>query len=372
MSLRDQTLPPFVHNAWYVAGWADELKSGERLGRTFLGQPVALFRTASGQVGALEDRCVHRAMPLSAGVVDGEALRCLYHGLEFGTHGRCTHIPAQDKIPATAKVRSFPLVERDAMLWIWMGDAERADENAIPDYAFHRDPVWAWRGAHFHVKGNWQLLIDNLMDLSHLPYIHPHTIGGNPELHFKTRTVATRQPNGVRVERRMPASVPPPTYVAAKGFKGLVDRWQEIEFEPILIRIHTGACDEGTGAYDGKREHGFSMRGFHGITPETESTTHYFWSMATNVTTGDIPDLVFEQTARTFEEDQIVLELQQRRIEQSPERPIMDIASDVGGRFTRQFIRNLLRNDGANGQVNLVSSEGGEQFAVGQAGSAEN
>jgi vanillate O-demethylase monooxygenase subunit len=139
-----------------------------------------------------------------------------------------------------------------------------------------------------------------------------------------------------------------------------------------LIRIHTGACDEGTGAYDGKREHGFSMRGFHGITPETESTTHYFWSMATNVTTGDIPDLVFEQTARTFEEDQIVLELQQRRIEQSPERPIMDIASDVGGRFTRQFIRNLLRNDGANGQVNLVSSEGGEQFAVGQAASAEN
>jgi vanillate O-demethylase monooxygenase subunit len=177
MSLRDQTLPPFVHNTWYVAGWADELKSGERLGRTFLGQPVALFRTASGQVGALEDRCVHRAMPLSAGVVDGEALRCLYHGLEFGTHGRCTHIPAQDKIPATAKVRSFPLVERDAMLWIWMGDAERADENAIPDYAFHRDPVWAWRSAHFHVKGNWQLLIDNLMDLSHLPYIHPHTIG---------------------------------------------------------------------------------------------------------------------------------------------------------------------------------------------------
>lgn len=334
---------PFLFDAWYVAGWSTDLKPGERIGRTFLNQPIVLFRTASGEAGALEDRCCHRAMQLSHGHVDGEILRCTYHGLEFGTDGICSRIPAQEKIPKTACVRSYPLVEQDAMLWIWMGDPAKADATRIPSHNYHNDPKWAWRGAHFPVNGNWELLVDNLMDLSHLPYIHPNTIGGNPELHFKTKTETTKLPNGVKVERRMPASVPPPTYVDAKGFEGLVDRWQEIEFMPVMIRIHTGACDVDTGAYEGKRDHGFSMLGFHGITPETERTTHYFWSMATNILDGDIPDVVFEQTARTFKEDQEVLELQQVRMEADPNRPMLDIASDVGGRQARQLIRKLIR-----------------------------
>ncbi|RZF63679.1 aromatic ring-hydroxylating dioxygenase subunit alpha [Sphingomonas populi] len=341
----DQTAgkaPAFLFDAWYVAGWADDLTPGSKVGRTFLNQPIVLFRTETGALGALEDRCCHRAMQLSHGHVDGQILRCTYHGMEYGTDGICTRIPAQEKIPPTARVRSYPLVEQDAMLWIWMGDAQRADPATIPAYPVHHDPRFAWRGAHFPVNGNWQLLIDNLMDLSHLPYIHPKTIGGNPELHFKTKTETTKLPNRVRVERRMPASVPPPTYVTARGFTGLVDRWQEIEFEPVLIRIHTGACDVNTGAYEGRREHGFSMLGFHGITPETERTTHYFWSMATNVLDNDTPDIVFEQTAATFREDQEVLELQQVRMEAEPERPLLDIASDTGGRAARQLIRRLM------------------------------
>ena len=337
----------FIYDLWYVAGWSADLKPGDRVGRTFLNQPVVLFRTEAGSVGALEDRCCHRAMQLSHGQVDGEILRCTYHGLEFGTDGICSRIPAQDKIPKTACVRSFPLVERDAMLWIWMGNPAKSDPATIPGHHYHGDPKWAWRSAHFPVNGNWELLVDNLMDLSHLPYIHPKTIGGNPELHFKAKTEASKLPNGVRVQRRMPASVPPPTYVAAKGFAGLVDRWQEIEFYPVMIRIHTGACDVDTGAYDGQRDHGFSMLGFHGITPETERTTHYFWSMATNILENGIPDVVFEQTARTFKEDQEVLELQQVRMEADPDRPLIDIASDVGGRHTRQLIRRLIRAERA-------------------------
>ena len=338
----------FLRNVWYVAGFAGDLKPGERVGRTFLNQPVALWRSTSGQAYALEDRCVHRAMPLSAGSVVGEAIRCPYHGLEFGGDGRCTRIPAQQQIPNTAKVRGFPLVERQGLLWIWMGDARQADHDLIPDYVVHEDPRYAWRSSYFHVAGNWQLLVDNLMDLSHLPYIHANTIGGNPELHFRTKTQSHKLPNGVRVTRHMPDSDPPPTYVDAAGFKGKIDRWQEIEFEPVLIRIHTGACDAGTGAYEGHRDHGFSMFGFHGITPETETTTHYFWSMATNILTAPIPDVVFEQTDRTFREDMEVLELQQRRLSADPDRPLLDIASDVGGRHTRQLIAKLLkaeRND---------------------------
>ncbi|WP_395396748.1 aromatic ring-hydroxylating dioxygenase subunit alpha [Novosphingobium sp. BL-8A] len=331
----------YLKDLWYVAGWSSDLAPGERVGRTFLDQQVVLWRSADGVVSALEDRCIHRAMPLSAGVVDGAVIRCPYHGLEFGGNGRCTRIPAQDRVPDTARIRAYPLVERQGLLWIWMGDAHRADPALVPDYPIHEDPVYAWRSAHFPVNGNWQLLVDNLMDLSHLPYIHANTIGGNPELHFSTRTRSEKLPNGVRVVRHMPDSVPPPTYVDAAGFTGRIDRWQEIEFEPLLIRIHTGACDAGTGAFEGRRDHGFSMRGFHGITPETETTTHYFWSMATNILDNGVPDEVFEQTARTFREDQEVLELQQLRISADPGHAMIDIASDVGGRHTRQLIARL-------------------------------
>lgn len=333
----------YLRNLWYVAGWSSDLRPGERVGRTFLEQPVVLWRSEAGVVSALADRCSHRAMPLSAGVVDGEAIRCPYHGLEFGANGRCTRIPAQDKVPESANVRSYPLVERQGLLWIWMGDPAKADVSLIPDYPIHEDPRYAWRSAHFPVNGNWQLLIDNLMDLSHLPYIHAKTIGGNPELHFRTKTQSEKLPNGVRVVRHMPGSLPPPTYVDAAGFTGLIDRWQEIEFEPMIIRIHTGACEAGTGAYSGQRDHGFSMLGFHGITPETATTTHYFWSMSTNILDNGVPEEVFEQTARTFREDQEILELQQLRISSDPNHSMVDIASDVGGRHTRQFIARLFR-----------------------------
>lgn len=334
----------FYYNCWYVAAWGSDLLPGRHLTRTYLNEPVVLFRTASGKLGALEDRCCHRALPLSYGQVDGEIIRCSYHGLEYAVSGRCMHIPAQEIIPEAAKVRAYPLVEQEGILWIWMGDAANADPDRIPRHPHHTDAAWGWRSETFHLKGNWQLLADNLMDLSHLPYIHPHTIGGNPELHFKTKTEATRLTDGVRVQRHMPNSAPPPTYLAAKSFKGLIDRWQEIEFHPLYIRIHTGGCDAGTGAYEGRREHGFSMLGFHGITPETERTTHYIWSMATNILENDMPALVFDQTARTFREDQGVLEQQQLRIEVDPARPMLDIASDNGGRMTRQFIRRLLQS----------------------------
>ena len=332
----------FLMNNWYVAGWAADLAPGTVLARRFLGLPVALFRTVSGEIGALEDRCCHRAMPLSSGVVEGEALRCFYHGLEFDTNGACVKVPAQDKVPSSARVKSYKLVARNQVLWIWLGEQLQADDATIPDYPVHDDPAWAWRSSYFHLQGNWQLLIENLLDLSHLSYVHPKTIGGNPAIHFRAEMTTTRSDRGVRVERRMPDSVPPPTYVAAKGFQGHIDRWQEIEFEPVLIRINTGGCDAGTGAYEGRRAHGLSMLGFHGITPETETTTHYFWSMATNVLTDGVPDKVFQQTYDTFEEDQVVLEQQQRRLSEDPLRPKVDIVSDAGGNHARRVLARLM------------------------------
>jgi vanillate O-demethylase monooxygenase subunit len=226
-----------------------------------------------------------------------------------------------------------------------MGTADWADPAHIPRHPHHGDPAWAWRSDHFHLQGNWQLLIDNLMDLSHLPYIHPHTIGGDPATHFRAEMKTVRTDTGVFVQRRMPNSKAPPTYVAAKGFSGPIDRWQEIEFLPVMLRIHTGACDAGTGAYEGRRDHGFSMVGFHGVTPETATTTHYFWSMATNILTDGVIDTVFDQTAATFREDQLVLERQQARLADFPDQPLVDIASDAGGNLVRRQLAALMQTE---------------------------
>lgn len=332
----------FLRNAWYVAGWSSELPTGATIARRYLGESVVLFRTESGEVAALEDRCRHRAAPLSQGHVAGEMIRCAYHGLEYDRRGICTKIPSQDRIPDRARVRAYPIHEQDAAIWIWMGEPDRADVAAVPRHPVHADPQWAWRSDHFQVAGNWQLLIDNLMDLSHLPYIHPNTIGGDPQTHFRAKTEVQREPGGVVVRRYMPNSAPPPTYVAAKGFTGPIDRWQEIEFEPVMLRIHTGGCDAGTGAYEGRRSHGFSMMGFHGITPETERTTHYFWSMATNILTSGVVDMVFHQTAATFREDQAVLEGQQTRIDEAPGAETVDIGSDAGGNLVRRQLSALM------------------------------
>jgi vanillate O-demethylase monooxygenase subunit len=161
-------------------------------------------------------------------------------------------------------------------------------------------------------------------------------------MHFRTKTIAERDGDKVRVTRNMPNSKAPPTYVDVKGFTGPIDRWQEIEFEKMVIRIHTGACDAGTGAYEGKRDHGFSMLGFHGITPETETKTHYFWSIATNVGLDrGIPKLVFEQTAFTFKEDQAVLEAQQNRINETPGATFVDIQSDIGSNQTKRLLASM-------------------------------
>ena len=123
----------FVHECWYVAAWSSEVSSTP-IARTLLNEDVVLYRQADGQVGALEDRCCHRNLPLSMGEVCGDTLVCSYHGLAYNKAGLCVNIPCQDKIPPNAKVRSYPVTELDGAVWIWMSDAERADTAAITRY----------------------------------------------------------------------------------------------------------------------------------------------------------------------------------------------------------------------------------------------
>ncbi|WP_095118868.1 aromatic ring-hydroxylating dioxygenase subunit alpha [Pseudomonas sp. Irchel s3f10] len=337
------TAPSFPLDQWYVAALSRELKD-QPLGRTLLNKPVVLFRAADNQVAALEDRCCHRALPLSGGTVEERGLRCGYHGLLFNEGGKCIEIPGQDKIPSKAKVPAYPVREQDQIIWIWFGSAEHPEPTfAPPVYDVHSSGKYLFDGDVYHYDAPYQLIHDNLMDLSHLGYVHLHTIGGNASIHMNAQMSVDGDDSMVRVVRHMPDSVPPPTYTAAYPFKGNIDRWQEIEFHFNHLRIWTGAINAGTDDLNNPDRGGFHMRGFHGVTPETDTSSHYFWTMATNPEHDPeaVTAKVLHQTRLTFDEDKVVIEAQYQNICRFGTRPMIDIHVDVGANRARRIIERL-------------------------------
>jgi phenylpropionate dioxygenase-like ring-hydroxylating dioxygenase large terminal subunit len=335
----------FPLNHWYVAGFAWEL-TDKPLARTLLNHRVVMFRTAGGEVAALEDRCCHKSLPLSCGTVEERGVRCGYHGLLFAPSGACLEVPGQDRIPIKARVKSFTLVEKDQILWIWMPAEEgAAPTHDAPDYWVHSDPRYTFKGDVFHYDAPYQLIHDNLLDLSHLGYVHLKTIGGNAKVHMNAELKVEGSGDQVRVLRYMPNSAPPPTYTGAWPFKGNIDRWQEVEFNVSHLNIWTGGADVGTEDMRDPHRGGFHMRGFHAITPETDTTAHYMWTMATNPHPDreDVGQLVYEQTALTFYEDKVIIEAQYENMKRFPNAPQIDIHVDVGPNRARRIIDKLLR-----------------------------
>jgi vanillate O-demethylase monooxygenase subunit len=338
----------FPLNQWFVGALSADLEAVP-LGRTLLGQPVVLFRDGSGQVAALEDRCCHRHLPLSCGTCEAAGLRCGYHGLLYDRSGRCIEIPGQSSIPAKAKIRSYPALEQDHLIWVWFGDtADGLPTHQPPRYTAHDDPRYEFRGASYHYDAPWQLIHDNLLDLSHLGYVHLKTIGGNAKLHMTAPTRVESVGDSVRVIRHMLDSVAPPTYCAAWPFRGRIDRWQEIEFFPNHLRIWTGAIDAGSDSLDNPDRGGFHMRGLHCVTPETENSCHYLWTMSTN-RVSDRPSIlpeVFQQTAYTFDEDKVVIEAQHANMVRFGASPMIGIHVDAAPSRARRIIERLIRSTG--------------------------
>ncbi|MBV9151473.1 MAG: Rieske 2Fe-2S domain-containing protein, partial [Alphaproteobacteria bacterium] len=154
-----------LRNAWYIAAWADELGSAP-LARRICNEPVVLFRGKDGRAAALTDRCCHRAAPLHLGTLIEGRIQCGYHGLVFDGSGRCVAIPGQSRIPEDARVRSYPIIEKNQLVWLWMGEAEKADPSLIVDFPYHDDKA-KWPNKHdmYPIRGNYMLMVDNLMDL---------------------------------------------------------------------------------------------------------------------------------------------------------------------------------------------------------------
>ena len=348
----------FIRNEWYVAAWSDELDGGKPLGRRICGDPVVLFRDKGGKAAALFDRCCHRGAPLQFGKLVEQGLECGYHGLVFDASGTCVRVPGQDQIAERTRVRSYPVVEKNCFIWVWMGDPALADPSTILDWPYHDDTKrWPHKHTLYPVASNYMLMVDNLMDLTHLGYVHATTIGGNPQQHVEAEMKTTRKPKGLKFTRWMRNSPPPPTYVKAVGFTGRIDRWQEFEYvAPSSVLQWTGAVDVGGGdrAYaDGVPPGGLEFRLFHGLTPETETTCHYFWSAANGFRPDDpaTTEQLFQQIGAAFLEDKTVVEGQQARLGETGEADLVDIVTDATRLHMRRVVERLLAEESRRTQA---------------------
>lgn len=339
------TSPGFPLNAWYAAAWDTEIKRA-LFPRRIAGRPIVLYRKADGMVAALEDACWHRLVPLSRGRLDGDEVVCGYHGLAYNAQGRCTFMPSQETINPSACVRSYPVVEKHRFIWLWPGDPALADPALVPDLRWNQDPAWAGDGGTIHVKCDYRLVLDNLMDLTHETYVHGSSIGNRAvaEAPFET----THGERHVTVTRWMRSIEPPPFWAAQLGKPGPVDRWQIIRFEaPATIAIDVGVAPAGTGAPEGDRSQGVNGYVLNTITPETDSTCHYFWAFARNYRLSDqaLTTQLREGVANIFKEDEDILEAQQQAIEANPGRVFYNLNIDSGSMWARRLIERAVARE---------------------------
>ena len=333
----------FLRNGWYSAIWSHELKE-KPVGKTFLNEKVVLFRNDRGQVGALEDCCCHRAAPLSRGEISGATLACGYHGLKFDVNGQCVEVPGQSEIPPGAKVRSYPVHEKNNVVWIWMGDAAKADTAKIPDMPWLSDPKWATTPGNIHVKTNYQFIIDNLLDLTHVTYVHKNTLAGDPR-EATTPTKTERLNDGVRVGRWMLDFVPPPLFAKAGNFTSNVDRWQHVTWHPPgIVYLDVGCAKAGTGAPQGDRSQGISIWSSHLITPETEHSSHYMFCFARDFRIDDpeMSKMLYEGSKATFLEDADILEAVQANRTGGSLDGLIHIAADAAQLQARRMLNSMI------------------------------
>lgn len=332
----------FMTNCWQVAAFATEIGHA-LLPRTITGSPVVLYRTQAGEPVAMADRCPHRLVPLSLGRLDGDVVQCGYHGMRFASTGACVSIPGQKIVPAKARVAVYPTVEKHRFVWIWMGDAEQADPALVPDFHWMDADAWAVAEGYHHVRANYRLLVDNLLDLSHETFVHPETIG-NGAVAESPVAVSIVEKKTVRAHRDMKNAEPPPQFVALAGLTEPIDRWHTTLYTPPgFCVIEVGAVPAGSGDL----ARGFEARILNLITPETETSSHYFWGHARNIrrNEAELTDVIRQSIVTTFDQDKDILEAQQIACEREGTfDPVVVLGIDSGPVQGRRLLNAALQN----------------------------
>lgn len=337
----------FLRNAWYVACWTTDVKTGEMFHRKLLGDEVLFYRKTDGTPVALFDRCPHRFIPLHLGKLHDDVVECCYHGLKFDCTGRCVENPHGDRrIPAAAKVRTYPVVERHGILWIWMGERE-ADPATIPDYGMlDADAGYHVTRGAIHMDANYILMGENLLDLSHVAYLHDGLIGSRQMV--DTLPVVREENGWLHVDRYMRGVDVPSVFDMLYRQDGKpVDAWQNMQW-------HAPGCyllDTGVTAPGGEREVMGWYYGIHLLTPETETTSHYHFASARPP--GSVSDAATDtELARLrriafAEQDKPIVDAQQQVVGEQDlwsMNPVL-LAVDAGPVRMRRTMERLIREE---------------------------
>jgi phenylpropionate dioxygenase-like ring-hydroxylating dioxygenase large terminal subunit len=347
----------FVQNVWYPVAWADELGPTTLLARTIAGTPIVMFRTEQGGTAALLDRCPHRFAPLSRGRKQADGIACGYHGLAFNAAGACIHNPHGPIVRALV-VNAYPCVERHEAIWAWPGDPGRADPALIPDLSFiDRSPASAKSHGYLPTAADYRLGIDNIMDLSHVDYLHPTTLGGGALTGAKA--TLTQDPASIKISWLANSCAAPPAFATHLADPaGPADVWTIVTwYAPGVMVLEAGAVSAGRPHSEGVNS--FSL---HVMTPETLHTTHYFYG---NTRTFLLDDAVFNKELAGFlfaifnGDDKPMLEAQQSRI---GERDFWDLkpallSIDSGAVAVRRRLEQMIAKELVDAQARHPAEE---------------
>ncbi len=342
----------FLRNTWYVALWSQDLAPGQLISRKFLNEPIVLFRDAAGKASAIADACAHRFAPLSQGkVVKGGHVRCPYHALEFDGSGKCVFNPhGNGHIASTLKVRSYPVAEKHSLVWIWMGEKE-ANPELIPDFSLldPDTPYLVSKRDWILMETSYDLIVDNLMDLSHTAVVHDGILGN--ENTIKANLTIEQEGNAVSVGRSIPNTPAPGLYdLIYKRDGRLVDLWMDMKWHPPACMInYTGVTEPNA-----PRDKGTGFWGMHFLTPQTERTTYYlFCAVRFNPISwgqpldGEIQQQVSHLRRVAFEDqDQVIIKAQQDVIAGQPEavRPVL-LEIDLGPVRYKRVLDKLIAEE---------------------------
>jgi len=334
----------FVRNAWYVAAFSDEVTADRVLARTILGEPVVLYRSPAGPVG-LGGLCPHRQFPLALASVEDGLVVCGYHGFSFGSDGVCVSVPSQHRA-AACSVPAYPVVERWRWLWIWMGDPARADPALIPDH----DRVGliegrAFAGVHLEVACRYQLLNENLLDLSHISFLH--TPRGRPRrLGFAATPdeVDVVDDGGCqRSRRRFVIDEAGGVVTPLATHHGPVELTLTIDHYPPVFHVGCQHYDR-PGAGSEAERHLTELRFFHCLTPETAHSTHYFFAFARDcdLDRDEATTAMRAHFGGVLLEDKAALEILEGLVDRPGRHADVNCAADAGALRARRVLQERL------------------------------
>ncbi len=349
--------PLYLKNCWYVAAWCHEIDIHQVYAITIINKPVMLYRKADGTLTAMADQCCHRHMPLSKGRLEGDDIRCMYHGLKFNPGGRCIEVPTMklsgDEVPAQFVVPVYPVAEKHDWIWVWLGDPDKADEALIPPTTGPDDPDWFMHKGHLDYAAHYALINDNLTDLGHIAYTHQNSFaGGRSDAYFNQPRVQ-KIDRGIRVTR-WNTNAPRRGY--QKGEAEVYDQFMTYDFiVPGVLMMFTGMYEAGTaqavdfGHPAEDMEPDTASFTSQAVTPMSDASSRYFFSwgprMSEHKENPQIVEGMWTLANKAFGEDKETIEAQQVNVQWQTGAPMVSITDDRGPSLFRKVMDGLIREE---------------------------